>query len=401
GKVHGSLARAGKVKSQTPKVEKQEKKKKKTGRAKKRILYNRRFVNVANIGKRRNFKKLKPMDPLARKAVNLNVLRRHDENIVEIIDSSSYVVVYKFDHEQSAWPAYGFIIMNRLGIDNFMAPLTDSMELEFKDEYIIYRTDDDNIHGIWVFETKDRERIRKQLWECRELSKIAGSSLQIEQPSEIPITQTTNSNSYGKPIDIVDLLKRAEIKQVNGITSPKRNVQSDIQSHKNVIGELFQNTNYAESLIHTSIPSATPATSNQSLDGKLLLDLLRQPANNSSTTGIASNQYISSTPLPQPMSLPGETASHDHYMRNSGPPFVKTGQSTSVPALLTNTLNHMPVTSTTSFGESNQGLQRTQVLDASIASLSEVLDRYDQRGNRSQKIMSKPEFTQRYLDLIQ
>jgi len=31
--VHGSLARAGKVKHQTPKVEKQEKKKKKTGRA--------------------------------------------------------------------------------------------------------------------------------------------------------------------------------------------------------------------------------------------------------------------------------------------------------------------------------------------------------------------------------
>jgi small subunit ribosomal protein S30e len=40
--VHGSLARAGKVRSQTPKVDKQEKKKKPTGRAKKRILYNRR-----------------------------------------------------------------------------------------------------------------------------------------------------------------------------------------------------------------------------------------------------------------------------------------------------------------------------------------------------------------------
>ncbi|XP_075227227.1 ribosomal protein S30 [Lycorma delicatula] len=46
GKVHGSLARAGKVKGQTPKVEKVEKKKKKTGRAKRRIQYNRRFVNV-------------------------------------------------------------------------------------------------------------------------------------------------------------------------------------------------------------------------------------------------------------------------------------------------------------------------------------------------------------------
>jgi len=46
GKVHGSLARAGKVKGQTPKVEPQEKKKKKTGRAKRRIQYNKRFVNV-------------------------------------------------------------------------------------------------------------------------------------------------------------------------------------------------------------------------------------------------------------------------------------------------------------------------------------------------------------------
>ena len=46
GKVHGSLARAGKVRGQTPKVEKQDKKKKVTGRAKRRIQYNRRFVNT-------------------------------------------------------------------------------------------------------------------------------------------------------------------------------------------------------------------------------------------------------------------------------------------------------------------------------------------------------------------
>jgi small subunit ribosomal protein S30e len=47
GKVHGSLARAGKVKGQTPKAEKQEDKKKQPrGRAKKRMQYNRRYVNV-------------------------------------------------------------------------------------------------------------------------------------------------------------------------------------------------------------------------------------------------------------------------------------------------------------------------------------------------------------------
>ncbi|EFO21618.1 hypothetical protein LOAG_06871 [Loa loa] len=55
GKVHGSLARAGKVRAQTPKVEKQEKKKKKTGRAARRIQYNRRFVNIAvsGVGRKR------------------------------------------------------------------------------------------------------------------------------------------------------------------------------------------------------------------------------------------------------------------------------------------------------------------------------------------------------------
>ncbi|BAM83060.1 40S ribosomal protein S30 [Cyanidioschyzon merolae strain 10D] len=47
GKVHGSLARAGKVKAQTPKVAKQEKPKKPRGRANLRAKYNRRFVNVA------------------------------------------------------------------------------------------------------------------------------------------------------------------------------------------------------------------------------------------------------------------------------------------------------------------------------------------------------------------
>ncbi|KAJ5988373.1 hypothetical protein N7481_003583 [Penicillium waksmanii] len=56
GKVHGSLARAGKVKAATPKaiqVEPQEKKKTPKGRAYKRVLYTRRFVNVTMTGGKR------------------------------------------------------------------------------------------------------------------------------------------------------------------------------------------------------------------------------------------------------------------------------------------------------------------------------------------------------------
>ncbi len=46
GKVHGSLTRAGKVRNQTPKAEKQERRRKQiTGRAKKRQQYNKRFLS--------------------------------------------------------------------------------------------------------------------------------------------------------------------------------------------------------------------------------------------------------------------------------------------------------------------------------------------------------------------
>ncbi|KAF7138438.1 hypothetical protein RHSIM_Rhsim07G0252000 [Rhododendron simsii] len=50
GKVHGSLAHAGKVRGQTLKVAKQDKKKKPSGRAHKRMQCDRRFVTAKRLG---------------------------------------------------------------------------------------------------------------------------------------------------------------------------------------------------------------------------------------------------------------------------------------------------------------------------------------------------------------
>jgi len=49
GKVHGSLSRAGKVRAQTPKVEKQEKPKKPKGRAGQRLKFNRYVVEWCEV----------------------------------------------------------------------------------------------------------------------------------------------------------------------------------------------------------------------------------------------------------------------------------------------------------------------------------------------------------------
>ena len=53
GKVHGSLAQAGKVRSNTPKVEKKEKPKEVRGRARLRKIYNKRFLAVNPDAKRK------------------------------------------------------------------------------------------------------------------------------------------------------------------------------------------------------------------------------------------------------------------------------------------------------------------------------------------------------------
>ncbi|XP_060201019.1 small ribosomal subunit protein eS30z/eS30y/eS30x-like [Lycium barbarum] len=54
GKVHKSLSRAGKVRGQTPKVAKQDKKKNPRGCAHKYMQYNRGFVTVVvGFGKKR------------------------------------------------------------------------------------------------------------------------------------------------------------------------------------------------------------------------------------------------------------------------------------------------------------------------------------------------------------
>jgi small subunit ribosomal protein S30e len=54
GKVHGSLTRAGKVRKQTPKVEKKDRVKKiPVGRAKRRIQYRKRYALIAaSVGKK-------------------------------------------------------------------------------------------------------------------------------------------------------------------------------------------------------------------------------------------------------------------------------------------------------------------------------------------------------------
>ncbi|KAJ2391325.1 hypothetical protein H4S02_001394 [Coemansia sp. RSA 2611] len=123
-------------------------------------------------------------DARKRLAANLQVLRRYDSQIEAIIDTTSHVVLYQFQESSQSWankevegalflfkraaaPYYGFMIMNRLGLDNYTERLSADMSFQTSDQIVIYTSKQNSgIIGIWIYEETDRQRIPEQLSKC-------------------------------------------------------------------------------------------------------------------------------------------------------------------------------------------------------------------------------------------
>ncbi|TDL24552.1 hypothetical protein BD410DRAFT_801891 [Rickenella mellea] len=138
------------------------------------------------------------MSPSSRYKHNLKVLRRHDRSIVSIFDQFSHVCLYHhngvkwekkgyegsmFLFEREEEPKYGFFILNRMGMDDYIQCISAKDEMDVREDYLMYRTNqpyspehrharpvDDSgresispskgqseILGLWMFATDARE----------------------------------------------------------------------------------------------------------------------------------------------------------------------------------------------------------------------------------------------------
>ncbi|KAG0149569.1 hypothetical protein CROQUDRAFT_653375 [Cronartium quercuum f. sp. fusiforme G11] len=147
------------------------------------------------------------MDP---SAINCNVLRRHDSHITSIIDSTSYVVIYRYFH--GAWsktglegtmfifqrdtpPLYGVFVLNRQGLDNMSQSLLAGWEVDLDEGLIIWRSegatgeaDDDIIHGLWIYEEKDRSRIAGTMQSLIDLSTPQPEPERVATPPPVSLS---------------------------------------------------------------------------------------------------------------------------------------------------------------------------------------------------------------------
>jgi mRNA-decapping enzyme 1B len=155
------------------------------------------------------------MDSAQKHAINLSVLKRYDNSITNIIESSSHVVVYSFEPSLQTWkkrgiegtmfifkrtkePNTGFLVMNRLAPDNLIVYITSNMEIEITKDFVIYKTADDDVNGLWIYEAKDRERVGKLLQALQE---------EVKQKSKLLKTSPSQQSNT----DIMSLLQKAKM----------------------------------------------------------------------------------------------------------------------------------------------------------------------------------------------
>eukprot|EP00300_Choanocystis_sp_HF-7_P013095 c18156_g1_i1.p1 GENE.c18156_g1_i1~~c18156_g1_i1.p1 ORF type:complete len:188 (+),score=9.37 c18156_g1_i1:29-592(+) len=89
--------------------------------------------------------------------LNLEVLRRRDPEVAEIVSTAAHVAVYEYAIRDRKWdrrgvegslfvtrrkcaPFYRFVVMNRLGPENQTEDIVPGFEVELNHDFVLYRT---------------------------------------------------------------------------------------------------------------------------------------------------------------------------------------------------------------------------------------------------------------------
>ncbi|KAL4439688.1 hypothetical protein ABPG75_002689 [Micractinium tetrahymenae] len=119
------------------------------------------------------------IDQKAAEQMNLNVLRRIDPQVDELLATAGHVALYDFDIPTKRWsrkdvegslflvkrrsqPRFQFIILNKksaVGTDNFVEDVHGGFQCEVQKPYVLYRNRANEVVGIWFYDDADCDHI--------------------------------------------------------------------------------------------------------------------------------------------------------------------------------------------------------------------------------------------------
>lgn len=120
------------------------------------------------------------MAELTETRMNVAALKRVDPYVKSILETAAHVALYKFNADNNEWektdiegalfvysrtgePFHNILIMNRLSMQNLMEPVTQGLELQLQDPFLLYRNTKGLIYGIWFYDKEECVRIASAL----------------------------------------------------------------------------------------------------------------------------------------------------------------------------------------------------------------------------------------------
>lgn len=159
------------------------------------------------------------MDTAEEVRMNLASLQRIDPYIIRIKESASQVALYKYSstqewektetegtlfvYERKCEPTYGFLILNRLSTNNWIQPISSEIDSQLQAPFLLYKTKDAVIFGIWFYEKE----------KCELVSKCIDRLVKDTEKRMNQRNKALNSSSEGKKgTDLSSLLSNAASK---------------------------------------------------------------------------------------------------------------------------------------------------------------------------------------------
>ncbi|KAH8739621.1 hypothetical protein FG386_001178 [Cryptosporidium ryanae] len=150
-----------------------------------------------------------------RKRLNLQLLRRHDDSINEIIAHSSFVSVYVMDPNSQKWirgdvegflhivkrkiePKYQLIVLNQKNPENLILGISGEWEISAETHFLFYKITNNNnsvVSCLWFYDVEERKFIETEL--RRIISNFTEKS--IDNGNNSKYLQKMSTSSIFKP----------------------------------------------------------------------------------------------------------------------------------------------------------------------------------------------------------
>ncbi|XP_014213979.1 mRNA-decapping enzyme 1A [Copidosoma floridanum] len=154
--------------------------------------------------------------------MNVAALKRVDPYAKDILETATHVALYLFISEANEWekteiegalfiysrigePYNSFLIMNRLSTNNQVEPVTEALEVQCQEPFLLYKNGKGIIYGIWFYDKDECIRVASML------TKLAKESFQDTPNKSTPKNKKQPQSVQKKSnVDIFSMLSKAQ-----------------------------------------------------------------------------------------------------------------------------------------------------------------------------------------------